>query len=71
MRRKEAMKRNPFASPPELLEVWLRDLRPTGPGISFELGLEAPPPARPRRAASRQTRATRLRRVSRRREGMS
>lgn len=49
------MKRQAPSSSPRLVEYWLADGRPAGPGISFSLEVELPPPARASRLPLRMT----------------
>ncbi len=58
------MKWQTHAIPSRLVEFWLADGKPAGPGVSFSLDFELAPPARPTRLPLRMTVLPRRRRLS-------
>ena len=58
------MNRHRFDPSARLVEFWLADGKPAGPGVSFSLDFELAPPARPTRLPLRMTVLPRRRRLS-------
>jgi hypothetical protein len=58
------MNRQSLTPSSRLVEFWLADGKPAGPGVSFSLDFDVTPPARPTRFPLRMTVLPRRRRLS-------